>query len=103
MNEIMEWSQGNPGAMTFLMEVFFSDDTDFFTARAVEKAIRNCPTLRGTNLYVWYSDICEKDLSKIRETVENVPSEVLEDACSRQDYSGKKIIEEYLEKLSNGN
>ena len=93
----MEWSKGNPGAMSFLIEVFLNQETPLATTIAVNNKIKNCKTLRGTNLYVWYSDICDKDLDFVKQTAQKVPDEILEDACSRQDYSGKAIIQEYLE------
>lgn len=98
MNELMEWSQGNPGAMNFLMEVFLNKETPLATTIAVNNKIKNCKTLRGTNLYVWYSDICNKDLDFVKKIAQEVPNEILEDACSRQDYSGKKLITDFLEK-----
>jgi len=96
MDEILKWSEGNPGALTFLMEVYMNPDTNFIDSYAIDKKIRKCPTLRGTNLYVLYSDICGRDIKKVVTLCNNCPNEILEDACNRQDYSGRSLIAEYL-------
>jgi hypothetical protein len=53
-------------------------------------------SIRGTNLYVLWSDLCDKDLNKVEILCKNCPNDILEDACSRQDYSGINLIKEYI-------
>ena len=53
-------------------------------------------SIRGTNLYVLWSDLCDKDLEKVEKLCKDCPDDILEDACSRQDYSGQELIAEYL-------
>lgn len=53
-------------------------------------------TIRGTNLYILFSDLCEMDLNKIITLLNDCPGNILEDACNRQDRSGKKIVDKYL-------
>jgi hypothetical protein len=53
-------------------------------------------TLRGTNLWVLYSDLCDKDIFKVATLCKNCPQDILEDACSRQDYSGRALVSQYL-------
>lgn len=96
MNELIEWAEGNPGALAFLAEVFLNPKTDLLTTIVVNNKIKSCPTLRGTNLYILYSDLCQKDMKKVECLCKNCPDDILEDACSRQDYSGRKLIEEYF-------
>lgn len=96
MNELIEWSEGNPGALTFLAEVFLNPNSDFRRAAIISHKINACPTLRGTNLYVLYSDLCDRDLTKVTFLCENCPNDILEDACSRQDYSGRELIKDYV-------
>ena len=91
MNEVMEWSQGNPGAITFLLGLVGAGEQGF----QIFATLRNSK-IRGTDLYVLYSDLANKDLDTISKICANVPMDVLEDACSRQDYSGKELIKEYL-------
>lgn len=83
-------AKGNPVAMQFLIELFNSD-TPERTLDKVEKS-----GIVGTDLYVLYSDICEKDLNKVRRLMDNCPIDELKAACSRQDYSGKKLVAAYM-------
>jgi hypothetical protein len=101
MDEIIKWSEGNPGAMNFLMDAFLKPDVNFVTAITIANKIKACPTLRGTNLYVLYSDLCDKDMVKVEFLCKNCPNDILEDACNRQDYSGRKIIEKYFTETEN--
>jgi hypothetical protein len=94
MTNIIEWSKGNPGAMVFLME-FLKPENAVLGIKILSK-LENAKSIRGTNLYVLWSDLCNKDLSEVALLCEKVPIEILEDACSRQDYSGRKLISEYL-------
>jgi len=98
MRDIMKWAEGNPGALNFLMTVFATPDSiSLGKAAQIDSKIRQCDTLRGTNLYVLYSDLCDKDLDKVAELCAKCPNEILEDACSRQNYSGRELVKEYLE------
>ena len=93
MNQIVQWSQGNPGAMTFLMKL--TDPSNSMYAIRIASKISNIP-IRGSGLYVLWSDICGKDISMVAKVCDNVPNDVLVDACSRQDYSGRKLIKKYI-------
>ena len=99
MEELIKWSKGNPGALAFLMEVFLNPETDMVTAITINNKIKACPSLRGTNLYVLYSDLCGRDLKKVEFLCKNCPNDILEDACNRQDYSGRELVEEYFKSL----
>ena len=94
MKQIIEWSNGNPGAMNFMME-FFKPENAVLGIGILSK-LEELKTIRGTNLYVLYSDLCGKDLKAVETLCKNCPSEILEDACSRQDYSGRELVKEYL-------
>lgn len=96
MNDIVKWAQGNPGALMFLMSVFASPDVNLGQAATIDKKLRQCPSLRGTNIYVLYSDLCNRDINKVVALCKKCPDEILEDACSRQDYSGVELVKEYL-------
>ena len=94
MREIIEWSQGNPGAMNFLMK-FLEPENGVKGIRVLTK-LTQLESIRGANLYVLYSDLCDKDLDAVVTLCQNCPSEILEDACSRQDYSGRAMVSKYL-------
>lgn len=96
MNQIIEWSQGNPGALNFLMQVFMSRIITINDAQFAQRTIEKYTTLRGTNLYVLYSDLCDKNMDKVFHLLRNCPQDILEDACSRQDYSGRELVSKYF-------
>lgn len=92
--QIMQLSQGNPGAMTFLMSIL--EPQHLVDGLSIMPKIEECKIM-GTDLYVLWSDLCDKDTSKVAELCRNTPNEVLIDACSRQDYSGRELVKEYFE------
>lgn len=98
MNELRGWAlsyaQGNPGAMQCLIEVTTMKGCQNQTL--ILDGLRRMESIRGTNLYVLYSDLADRNLDKMAELIEKVPSAELEDACNRQDYSGRKIVSKYL-------
>jgi len=94
MKEIIKYAKGNPGALQFLIELL--SPGNLLYALPVFAKIEEIPTLRGTNLYVLYSDLCNRDLSKVAELCKKCPNDILEDACSRQDYSGRELVAKYM-------
>ena len=94
MEEIVKWADGNPGALMFLMTLI--EPENFMVAVPIVTQLKKLKSIRGTNLYVLYSDLCNKDLNKVEKLCNDCPAKILEDACSRQDYSGKKLIAQYL-------
>lgn len=93
MKQLIEWSEGNPGALTFLMKLTESNNLE----KSIEITLKlENTSIRGTNLYVLWSDLCDKDLDKVYELCKKCPTNILEDACSRQDYSGRELVKEYL-------
>jgi hypothetical protein len=94
MQQIIEWSQGNPGAMMFL--VSFMKPENAIKGLTIIGKLEEAKSIRGTNLYVLWSDLCDKDLDKVERLCKLCPTPILEDACSRQDYSGRKLVAEYL-------
>ena len=98
MDQILKWSEGNPGAIVFLSTVYLDPNADLKNAIAIDSKLNKCKTIRGTNLHVLYSDLCDKDISKVVKLCKNCPDDVLEDACNRQDYSGIGLVKSYFEK-----
>lgn len=91
---MLAYAKGNPGAMTFLMEMMRPENLGF--ALPIVLKIEEIPTLRGTNLYVLWSDLCGRNIEITSNLCKNCPSKILEDACSRQDYSGRELVKEYM-------
>lgn len=88
------WAKSNPGALHFILQIgrLTQDKSDLIVL-----TIESLPELRGTNLWVMYSDLCNQDLEKVYELCKKVPLGVINEACSFQDYSGKELIKPYLE------
>jgi len=92
-----QWAQGNGGAISFLMQALPMGG-EMPTPQQIRFALKmtECTSIRGTNLWVLFSDLCDKDMTKVDMLCEFCPNDVLEDACSRQDYSGRKLVAQYL-------
>jgi hypothetical protein len=90
----IELAQGNPGATVFVMETLKPENTEY--ALPIAAKLDKIPSLRGTNLYVLWSDLCDRDMFKVALLCELCPDDILADACSRQDYSGRELVKPYL-------
>ena len=60
-------ANGNPGALSFLMEVLNTMDEDRFL-RYIE--FFNDNDIYGSKLYMFWNDSCDRDLAKVDETIE---------------------------------
>ena len=94
MNQIIQWSEGNPGALTFLMSITHPENA--IKGILIIQKLEDAKSIRGTNLYVLWSDLCDKDISKVETLCKNCPTDILEDACKRQDYSGRELVSKYI-------
>lgn len=90
---ILEYAQNNFGAIDFLLSLQYEP---LNKSQVIWAKIREAKTIRGTNLYVLYSDLCNKDMRTVLRLCTVCPTDVLEDACSRQDYSGRELVRKYL-------
>lgn len=90
VEELNHLSKGNIGALSFLMELQRRSTPSI----ALEKI--QLSGITGTDLYVLWSDLCARDMDNVIKLVDNCPLDTLKDACSRQDYSGRELISEYL-------
>lgn len=93
----ISWAKGNPGALNFLTTMVHPSNA--MMSSSILQKIQSISSLRGTNLYVLWSDLGDKDMKKVAEICRLVPDDVLADACSRQDYSGRDVIAPYLKKM----
>lgn len=94
MEELIKLSDGNPGAASFLLEMMQNENLIF--AAVLFKKLETCTTIVGTDLYVLWSDLCAKNPFLVAKLCENCPDDILIDACSRQDYSGRELVKQYL-------
>lgn len=97
---VAKMSDGNPGAMQTIIELFQK-------GKEIDPGDPMCGLGRvlfldtlgiyGTDIYVLYNDICERDLAKMCAVLFAVQlgffnGDALKDACARQDYSGRKLV-----------
>lgn len=95
IDKIIQYAEGNPGALRGLMDISTQSNPNF--AEAIMQKLDACPSIRGTNLYVLYNDLAHGVVEMMYKICNSCPARVLEDACGRQDYSGVELIAEYLE------
>lgn len=105
---VSKMSEGNPGAMNALMNIITPNNIDPDNSMGGLGVILSLDThgIYGTDIYVLYSDICDKNLVNMLAVMRSVQlglfdASILKDACSRQDYSGKELVpvEELYEKV----
>ncbi len=96
---IYKMSECNPGAMSALMDMLTPNDIDPDNIMGGLGAILLLDSygIYGTNIYILYSDICNKNLVNTLAVLRACQlglfsSTVLKDACSRQDYSGASMV-----------
>ncbi len=87
--KLAEMSAGNIGAANFLMQVA-AEGREFVLDKIYELKIT------GTDLYVLFSDLGNRDIDTVEKILEKVPTAILVLACSKQDYSGQGMIAPYL-------
>ena len=101
ISSVAKMSGGNPGAMQAMMEMIEGGekiDPDSFMGGFGAILSLDTHEIYGTDIYVLHSDICERELSKTLAVLRSVQlgflsGTLLKNACSRQDYSGKKMID----------
>lgn len=96
---ITKMSQGNPGAAMALTEIYGRSDIDTDSAFGSMGPIFQLDGhgIYGSDIYIPYSDICEKDVVSVYAVLRAVQlglfsNVILKDACSRQDRSGKALV-----------
>jgi len=90
---LFDLSKGNPGALRFLVGLMEPENIAF--SLDIMAKIETC-RIKGTDLYVLWSDLCDKDYGSVHMLCISCPDEILINACGRQDYSGRELIKEYL-------
>lgn len=99
MDVVVKMSEGNPGAMNVIMQMLKPNNIDPDNAMGGFGAILLMDTygIYGTDIYILNNDICDRDLAKtlavLRATQMGMfDSNILKDACHRQDRSGKQLV-----------
>lgn len=95
LQQILKLSGGNPGALTCLMGIIDGNIMNTVAGLIIIPKIEEC-NIKGTDLYVLWSDLCGKNYQVMASLCEKCPNEILIDACSRQDYSGRILVQPYM-------
>lgn len=99
LTPVMQLSQGNPGAASALCDLI--GNTEKFQHHfPISVALGTFIDLNiyGTSIYILYSDLCGKDQNRVMAVLYAyhkglIKGEDLKDACSKQDYSGRNLID----------
>lgn len=100
MEILTKMSEGNPGAVTTLIEMIqVNKAIDPDSAFGEFSAILGLDSfgIYGTDIYILHNDICERDMVKTIAVLRSIqlgmfPREILKDACHRQDRSGCELV-----------
>ena len=100
MDVVVKMSNCNPGAMNVIMLLLTEGsniDANDVMGGMGKILLLDTYGIYGTDIYVLYNDICERNLSKMVAVIRATQlglfnSNILKDACSRQDYSGRKLV-----------
>ena len=99
---VMKMSDGNPGAINVLMQLMQPDiaiiDPENLLGSMGVILMLDSIGIYGTDIYVLMNDICENNMVKFVTVIKSVQlgllnENVVKDAASRQDYSGKDMID----------
>ena len=90
--------QGNPGAINAIRELAKDQEIG-------DLVLEFCAQHKifGTHLYVFWSDICDRDVKYMAYLIENAKKKDIIDFSFKQDYSGRQYFNEYKERYKNEN
>lgn len=92
--------EGNPGAINACCTLFKKSKRVYPYRDGYEYIIAlDSIGIYGTDIYVLWNDICQQDLAKMIAMLRIAKrdpnkADLLKDACSRQDRSGRRLLQE---------
>ena len=96
MKDIIEMSEGNPGALVCLLDMFkFEKQEELLYGINIISTLKKYE-IKGTDIYVLWNDLSNKNYEMMSMLCERVPRNELIEACSKQDYSGREIVKPYI-------
>lgn len=96
MKELIILSNGNPGALECLTGLMTGKQEDSVAGLTIIPFIQE-NRISGTDIYVFWSDLANKDYQLMSYLCKECPKEILIDASSRQDRSGTELVKEYVD------
>ena len=93
MDNILKLVAGNPGALQCLMGMINEAKNSVYGLTIIPKLEKL--GIKGTDIYVLWSDISDKDYQIMSRLCAIVPDELLVEAASKQDYSGRELLKSY--------
>lgn len=109
VNALVKMADGNPGAAVAIGQILKRAneiDPEMALGGLNYILLLDEYGIYGTDIYVLFSDICDKDLAKMLAVIRATQLGILDPkllsaACAQQDYSGKDIIkpDEVFEKV----
>jgi hypothetical protein len=107
LESFIKLSKGNPHALECLVRLT-NESQDLASGANLEKRTQilnfiKTNEITGTDLYVLYNDIADKNLDLMHYIIDNAPINKVKAASSVQDYSGRKILKNWIDgyKISN--
>ena len=90
--------QGNHGAISAIMELAKDDEIGILVLKFCAEH-----KIFGTHLYVFWSDICDRNVKYMAYLIENAKEEDIIEYSFKQDYSGKRYFSEYEQRYKSEN
>ena len=99
---VMKMCEGNPGAINVIMEMLNTEnnkiDPDSLMGGLIKILSLDDMGIYGSDIYVLYNDLCDKQVVKVFALLRGhqlgfLDTSTLKNACSKQDRSGKKMID----------
>lgn len=100
VNELVELSDGNPGAATFLCKVV--DQTDTIRTVIFSK-IDKCPSLKGESLWMLWKYAADSNMIRVMTICLHCPTEILEEACQDRDIKSFRFLQKYCKTYNDEN
>jgi hypothetical protein len=89
--DIIQMAQGNPGAINCLIQVADSDK-----GALIIDTLQSY-NIKGTDIYVLWSDICDRNVELMAYLCNVVPGHQLAAESAKQDRSGVEALSHYLQ------
>ena len=93
--DLTKRSQGNPGAMKCLVDLISRPTEELMGSIKIIQRLDELEIL-GSDIYVFWNDLAGQDFQVMENLAVFAPPGLLKEACSRQDYSGRELVEEWI-------